>query len=58
MAAGDVNLDGRIDAADLASLLAAWTAGDLVTGDLDRDGAIDGNDLALLLGGLEGSAVD
>jgi fibronectin type 3 domain-containing protein len=58
MAAGDVNLDGRIDAADLASLLAAWTAGDLVTGDLDRDGLIDGDDLALLLGGLEGSAVD
>jgi hypothetical protein len=58
MATGDVNLDGRIDADDLASLLFAWTAGDLVTGDLDRDGLIDGEDLALVLGGLEGSAVE
>jgi hypothetical protein len=52
MARGDVNLDGAIDAADVATFLESWTAGDLVLGDLNRDGSVDEFDLALFGGSL------
>ena len=51
MAAGDVNLDGRVDDRDIADFLAAWADHDLVRGDLNRDGRIDGADLSLALAG-------
>ncbi|MFZ9882456.1 MAG: dockerin type I domain-containing protein, partial [Phycisphaerales bacterium] len=47
---GDFNLDGRIDAADLALLLSRWSTTDPPFGDLDRDGQVGATDLALLLG--------
>jgi fibronectin type 3 domain-containing protein len=49
MARGDVNLDGRIDGADLGALLGAFAEGDPVMGDLNRDGWMDTADLALVL---------
>ena len=51
MAAGDVNLDGRMDDRDIAAFLVAWADQDLVRGDLNRDGRIDGADLSLALAG-------
>ncbi|MFM1823026.1 MAG: hypothetical protein RI967_1292 [Planctomycetota bacterium] len=49
---GDLNGDGRVDAADLAVLLAAWgTSG---PGDLNLNGTVEGADLALLLSGWTG----
>ena len=45
---GDLNLDGRIDAADLAELMSRW---DLAgQGDLDANGTVNAPDVALLLG--------
>lgn len=44
---GDLNGDGLVDAADIASLLANWGTG---TGDIDGDGVVDGADLGFLLG--------
>ncbi|MDZ4831725.1 MAG: hypothetical protein SGJ09_16200 [Phycisphaerae bacterium] len=47
-APADINCDGTVDGADLASLLGAWgTSG---PGDLNGDGTVDGADLATLLG--------
>ncbi len=47
-APGDLNLDGLVDATDLALLLGAWgTSG---TADLNIDGTVDAADLAILLG--------
>jgi len=49
---GDINLDGRVDLADLAQLLAHYgaTGGvDYYDGDLDQDGDVDLTDLATLL---------
>jgi len=43
----DVSGDGRVDAADLAVLVAGWGAAGL--GDLDGSGAIDAADLAALI---------
>jgi hypothetical protein len=51
MAAGDVNLDDRVDDRDIAAFLVAWANSDLVRGDLNRDGRIDGADLSLVLAG-------
>ncbi len=51
MAAGDVNLDGRVDDRDIADYLVAWANRDLLRGDLNRDGRIDGADLSLALAG-------
>jgi hypothetical protein len=46
---GDLNLDGTVDAADLAILLGAWgTSGGAA--DLDASGSVTGADLAILLG--------
>ncbi len=46
---GDVTLDGAVDAADLASLLAAWGPCSACSADLDQDGAVGAADLAILL---------
>lgn len=45
---GDINGDGVVDGADLASMLSQW--GGPGTGDLNGDGTVDGQDLANLLG--------
>jgi len=45
--AGDINLDGAVDAQDLASVLANWNGSG--TGDLNNDGLVDGLDLATIL---------
>ena len=45
---GDVNLDGLVNALDLASILAAWGAVD-GTADVNKDGAVNGTDLAIVL---------
>jgi len=49
MAAGDVNLDGRVDDRDMGTFLIAWADRDLLRGDLNRDGQVDVHDLALAL---------
>ncbi|MEC9156707.1 MAG: dockerin type I domain-containing protein, partial [Planctomycetota bacterium] len=46
---GDLDLDGQVNGADLALLLAAWLEERSIA-DLDRSGRVDGADLALLLG--------
>jgi phosphoribosyl-AMP cyclohydrolase len=48
-ARGDLNLDGVINAADLAVLLAFWGVPNPPVGDLDGDGTVNGADLATLL---------
>jgi hypothetical protein len=45
--AGDLDGDGQVDAADLATLLGAWGG---PGADLDGDGSTDASDLAVLLG--------
>ncbi len=45
----DFDLDGRIDGADLAQLLANWGSASAAF-DLDQSGVIDGGDLTILLG--------
>ena len=47
-ARGDLNLDRRIDAADLGLMLASWGLPDPI-GDLDGDGEAGASDLSLLL---------
>ncbi len=49
--AGDVDLDGRVDDADLNLLLSAWgqTGQGWTGGDLTGDGAVDDRDLSVLL---------
>jgi hypothetical protein len=44
----DLNGDGNVDGADLASLLGAW--GSVASVDLNASGAVDAADLSLLLG--------
>lgn len=46
----DLNLDGHVDAADLALVLGAWGSCVGCPADLDGDGSVGGSDLALLLG--------
>ncbi len=46
----DVNLDGRVDGADLAIVLGSWgTSGNFGGADINGDGTIDGFDLGSLL---------
>lgn len=52
-APGDLNGDGHVDGADLATLLGAW-GGASQTADLNGDCIINGADLAVLLGGWTG----
>ena len=47
---GDLNLDGRIDGADLGGLLSLWGISNPPYGDLNRDQIIGGADLGILLG--------
>lgn len=47
-ARGDLNLDRRVDAADLGLVLASWGLFDQI-GDLDGDGPAGASDLLLLL---------
>lgn len=55
----DTDLDGDVDGADLAELLAAWGTCPLLTigctGDLDLDGQVGASDLAVFLGQWTGS---
>lgn len=46
----DINGDGSVGGADLASLLGAWGACSCCPSDLTADGQVDGADLATLLG--------
>ena len=55
MLAGDVNLDGAVDAADLDEFLSGWDAHDEAVADLDRDGDISPSDLARLLDAIHAS---
>ena len=48
--AGDLNIDGAIDAADLALLLGSWGQCPGCPADLNDDGAVNAGDLAILLG--------
>ena len=45
---GDINLDGEVDGADLALILAAWGGNDEMA-DLNGDGIVNGADMALVL---------
>ncbi len=47
-AQGDLDLNGAVEGADLAALLAAWGETQSVA-DVDRSGVVDGSDLAVLL---------
>lgn len=49
-AVGDLDLDGAVGPADLASLLGAWGRCDACPEDLDGDGAVGASDLAIVLG--------
>ena len=54
--AADRDLDGRVDGADLAIMLALWgecAAGSACAADLDRNGRIDAADLTVLLAAWE-----
>ena len=45
----DINADGMVDGADLATLLAAWGDSPGSPADFNNDGMVDGADLAQLL---------
>ncbi|MFM7053088.1 MAG: IPT/TIG domain-containing protein, partial [Planctomycetota bacterium] len=47
---GDLNLDGIVNAADLAMLLGVWAQLDPAFGDLNGDRLVNASDLAFLLG--------
>lgn len=46
---GDLNLDERVDGADLAAILSVWGLTGQPIGDLNRDGMIGGPDIAILI---------
>jgi hypothetical protein len=49
---GDLNDDGKVDAADLAVMLGFWgPVGTFPAADIDGSGTVDAGDLAILLGG-------
>jgi hypothetical protein len=49
---GDLNDDGKVDAADLAVMLGFWgPVGTFPAADIDGSGLVDAGDLAILLGG-------
>ena len=47
---GDVNRDGKVDAADIAHILADFGKDGYVAGDVNWDGKIDGQDLGIAYG--------
>ncbi|MSR70113.1 MAG: hypothetical protein EXS17_07200 [Phycisphaerales bacterium] len=47
-ARGDIDLNGTVEGADLAALLAAWGESQSIA-DIDRNGVVDGSDLAVVL---------
>lgn len=47
---GDLDGDGAVDGADLATMLGAWGRCGACEADLDGNGVVDGADLAMLLG--------
>jgi len=47
---GDLNGDGRVDSADLGTLLGQWGPCAGCSADFNGDGIVDGNDLGTLLG--------
>ena len=47
---GDLNNDGRVNGADLGTMLGAWGPCNACAADLDRDGVVGGADLGQLLG--------
>jgi len=49
LAFGDLNLDGLVDATDLAMLLSVWVSVDSAFGDLNRDRIVNASDLAMLV---------
>ena len=51
---GDVNGDGRVNGADLGTLLGQWGPCEGCPADLDGNGAVDGSDLGTLLGAWTG----
>ena len=48
--AADLNMDGRVNGADLGMVLGAWSSGDAMAGDVTGDGAVNGADLGAVLG--------
>jgi hypothetical protein len=49
--AGDLTGDGRVDGADLGTMLGAWgTGGYDCLADFDDNGTVGGSDLGVLLG--------
>ena len=48
--AADLNLDGRVNGADLGMVLGAWSSGDPLAGDVTGDGLVNGADLGAVLG--------
>lgn len=53
--AQDLDLDGQVNAADLAALLGAWGPCTACPADFDQSGAVDSSDLAVLLGAWTGA---
>jgi hypothetical protein len=49
----DINLDGRVDGADLGLLLSAWGTASAAA-DINQSGTVDGEDLGALLGSWTG----
>lgn len=49
----DLNVDGRVDGADLGTLLSLWGSASAV-GDITHDGVVDGADLGVLLSAWTG----
>lgn len=49
IAAGDLNVDGCVDAEDLGLILALWGIEGAPVGDLDGDGVVQASDLGVLL---------
>ena len=47
---GDLNLDGRVNGADLGLMLSSWGSCPGCAEDLNHDGTVNGLDLGMMLG--------